>query len=112
MLGWVADVERATLDNTNFRTVLFTGEHTQLTVMRIEAGEGELSCVVPNLSLVPGLYMLRAAVHEASSNVRLAGCGWTRPGLIFKVEAAPGLLTNAQMQIGQLVVTDVDWGRR
>jgi len=39
MLGWVADVERATLDNTNFRTVLFTGEHTQLTVMRIEAGD-------------------------------------------------------------------------
>ena len=41
MLGWVADVEKATLDNTNFRTVLFTGEHTQLTVMSIEPG-GEI----------------------------------------------------------------------
>jgi mannose-6-phosphate isomerase-like protein (cupin superfamily) len=41
MLGWVADVERATLENTNFRTVLFTGEHTQLTVMSIEPG-GEI----------------------------------------------------------------------
>jgi mannose-6-phosphate isomerase-like protein (cupin superfamily) len=39
MLGWVADIERATLDNTNFRTVIFTGEHTQLTVMRLAAGE-------------------------------------------------------------------------
>ena len=39
MLGWVADVERATLDNTNFRTVLFTGEHTQLTVMSLAPGE-------------------------------------------------------------------------
>jgi mannose-6-phosphate isomerase-like protein (cupin superfamily) len=39
MLGWVADVERATLDNENFRTVLFTGEHTQLTVMRLGPGE-------------------------------------------------------------------------
>ena len=39
MLGWVADVERATLDNTNFRTVLFTGEHTQLTVMSLRPGE-------------------------------------------------------------------------
>ena len=38
MLGWVADVEKATLENTNFRTVLFTGEHTQLTVMSIEPG--------------------------------------------------------------------------
>ena len=39
MLGWVADVEQATLDNTNFRTVLFTGEHTQLTVMALQPGE-------------------------------------------------------------------------
>jgi mannose-6-phosphate isomerase-like protein (cupin superfamily) len=39
MNGWVADIEQATLDNTNFRTVLWTGDHTQLTVMRIGAGE-------------------------------------------------------------------------
>jgi mannose-6-phosphate isomerase-like protein (cupin superfamily) len=39
MLGWVADIERATLDNTNFRTVLFTGQQTQLTVMRLGPGE-------------------------------------------------------------------------
>ena len=39
MLGWVHDVERATLDNDTFRTVLFTGEHTQLTVMRLGPGE-------------------------------------------------------------------------
>jgi mannose-6-phosphate isomerase-like protein (cupin superfamily) len=39
MLGWVGDVERATLDNDTFRTVVFTGEHTQLTVMRLGPGE-------------------------------------------------------------------------
>ncbi len=39
MLGWVADVEKVTLDNTNFRTVLFTGTHTQLTVMALQPGE-------------------------------------------------------------------------
>ena len=39
MLGWIADIEQATLDNDTFRTVLFTGEHTQLTVMRLSAGE-------------------------------------------------------------------------
>jgi mannose-6-phosphate isomerase-like protein (cupin superfamily) len=41
MLGWVADVEQVTLDNMNFRTVVFTGEHTQLTVMSIPPG-GEI----------------------------------------------------------------------
>jgi mannose-6-phosphate isomerase-like protein (cupin superfamily) len=39
MLGWVDDIERVTLDNTTFRTELFTGEHTQLTVMRLAPGE-------------------------------------------------------------------------
>ena len=39
MLGWVDDIERTTLDNTTFRTELFTGEHTQLTVMRLAPGE-------------------------------------------------------------------------
>lgn len=39
MVGWVGDVERATLDNETFRTVLFTGAHTQLTVMSLAPGE-------------------------------------------------------------------------
>ena len=39
MSAWVADIEQATLDNTNFRTVLWTGEHTQLTLMQIGLGE-------------------------------------------------------------------------
>ena len=39
MLGWVGDIEQATLDNDTFRTALFTGEHSQLTVMRLAPGE-------------------------------------------------------------------------
>ncbi len=39
MLGWIGDIERATLENEAFRTVLFTGEHVQLTVMRLAPGE-------------------------------------------------------------------------
>jgi mannose-6-phosphate isomerase-like protein (cupin superfamily) len=39
MLGWVGDIERATLQNETFRTVLHTGEHVQLTVMRLAPGE-------------------------------------------------------------------------
>ena len=39
MLGWVGDIEQVTLDNATFRTVVFTGQHTQLTVMRIAPGE-------------------------------------------------------------------------
>ena len=38
-LAWVNDIERVTLDNENFRTVVHTGAHTQLTVMRLGPGE-------------------------------------------------------------------------
>ena len=39
MLGWVGNIEKATKANESFRTVLFTGGHTQLTVMRLGPGE-------------------------------------------------------------------------
>jgi mannose-6-phosphate isomerase-like protein (cupin superfamily) len=39
MLGWVGNIEQATVENTTFRTVLSTGEHAQLTVMRLGPGE-------------------------------------------------------------------------
>lgn len=39
MLGWIDDIEKVTVENSTFRTVVFTGEHTQLTVMRLGPGE-------------------------------------------------------------------------
>jgi mannose-6-phosphate isomerase-like protein (cupin superfamily) len=39
MLGWVGDIEQETLENGTFRTVVFTGQQTQLTVMSLEPGE-------------------------------------------------------------------------
>lgn len=39
MIGWVGDIEKVTLDNGHFRSAVFTGEHTQLTVMRLRAGD-------------------------------------------------------------------------
>jgi mannose-6-phosphate isomerase-like protein (cupin superfamily) len=39
MSGWVGNIERDTLENGNFRSVLFTGDRIQLTVMRLAPGE-------------------------------------------------------------------------
>jgi mannose-6-phosphate isomerase-like protein (cupin superfamily) len=39
MLGWLADIEKLTLENGDFRRVVYTGEHTQLTLMRLAPGE-------------------------------------------------------------------------
>lgn len=38
-VGYVDDIMRETLDNENFRRVLFTGENMQLVVMTIQPGE-------------------------------------------------------------------------
>ncbi len=38
MLGWVANIEELTTDNNNFRTVVNTGAHSQLTVMSVPPG--------------------------------------------------------------------------
>jgi hypothetical protein len=38
-LAGLATSSRQRFDNTTFRTVLFTGEHEQLTVMRLRPGE-------------------------------------------------------------------------
>jgi len=39
MQGWVGNFGRTTLENGTFRTVVFTWEHAQLTVMRLGPGE-------------------------------------------------------------------------
>ena len=39
MPGFSTDIERDTLDNDDYRRVLYTGKHTQLVLMSIPAGE-------------------------------------------------------------------------
>jgi mannose-6-phosphate isomerase-like protein (cupin superfamily) len=39
VLGWVDNIESVTLANEHFRAVVYTGDHTQLTVMRLQPGE-------------------------------------------------------------------------
>lgn len=41
MIGWVDNIEKLTLDNDTFRTVVYTGKHSQLTVMSVPPG-GEI----------------------------------------------------------------------
>lgn len=39
MAGFVGNIEKRALSNTNFRQVLFTGKHSQLVVMSLQLGE-------------------------------------------------------------------------
>lgn len=39
MTGFLQNIEELTLQNTNFRQVLYTGQHTQLVLMSLKPGE-------------------------------------------------------------------------
>src|SRR5688500_1146312 len=39
MLGYVTNIEKDTLENTDYRRVLFTGRNTQLVLMTLQPGE-------------------------------------------------------------------------
>jgi mannose-6-phosphate isomerase-like protein (cupin superfamily) len=39
MTGWAGNIDEATTQNDNFRTVLFTARHLQLVVMSLQQGE-------------------------------------------------------------------------
>lgn len=39
MAGYITDIERDTLENTDYRRVLFTGRNTQLVLMTLQPGE-------------------------------------------------------------------------
>ncbi|NCS99522.1 cupin domain-containing protein [Candidatus Parcubacteria bacterium] len=39
MKGYVVNIEKETLDNTDYRRVLYTGKHSQLVLMNLQVGE-------------------------------------------------------------------------
>lgn len=49
MTGFVGPIERQTVENTDFRRVLFTGKHAQLVVMCLQPGEEIGNEVHPNV---------------------------------------------------------------
>jgi mannose-6-phosphate isomerase-like protein (cupin superfamily) len=67
MRGWVGDIERLTLENDTFRTVVFTGGHTQLTLMRLAPGEDIGREVHPHLDQFLRLEQGRARVEFGPS---------------------------------------------
>lgn len=48
MKGYITNIEKDTRENENFRTVLYTGKHSQLVLMSLKPGE-EIGAEVHNL---------------------------------------------------------------
>lgn len=70
--GFVINIEKASQDNTNFRHVLYTAEHSQLVVMNLQPGEeiGEETHELDQFIRVEegeGITMLNGQEHTLSA---------------------------------------------
>lgn len=73
MKGYVENIEQATLENTHFRKVIYTGKHTQLVVMHLNPGEdiGEEVHTVDQFLRIEqgrGVAILDGVKHEVSDD--------------------------------------------
>ncbi|HYK04888.1 MAG TPA: ATP-binding cassette domain-containing protein [Thermoanaerobaculia bacterium] len=75
----------------------------------LEAGVGELSCVLPRLPLVGSRYTLRAAIMDARTRTALAHYGFQDAPEWLDVRSEASLLANGQLATHALVTLDVDW---
>ncbi len=73
MKGYVVDIEKATLENTNFRQVLYTAKNSQLVVMSIPPG-GDIGMEVHHLDQFlrieqgKGKTILDGVEHDIAAN--------------------------------------------
>ena len=88
--------------------VCVAGDHDP-TPRTLEAGRGELTCVLPRLPLVGGRYWLRGAVMDVQTQQPLALFGWQDAPAPLDVQSIPSSATNLQKMIHQLVTVDVEW---
>lgn len=93
---------------THDNLVSISGNY-DLTPRIIQEGEGELSCLIPEMPLSPGTYLLKVAIGELGSLQPIALSGWQDIPLEFKVEIEPNLLNNLLHLHNQLMTISVRW---
>jgi lipopolysaccharide transport system ATP-binding protein len=72
-------------------------------------GNGTLQCTLPNFSLLPGSYCLKAAIAD-EDGVPLATLGWKNQPIFFSVaQTGSSRQENLQQMIGNLIKMDIDW---
>jgi mannose-6-phosphate isomerase-like protein (cupin superfamily) len=98
MKGYVTNIERDTLANTDYRRVLFTGAHTQLVLMTLRPGEEigrethEEHDQFIRVESGTGMVMLGGARHELEDGVAVVIPAGTEHNVVNTSRDAPLLL--------------------
>ncbi len=77
--------------------------------VRIPAGSGTLTCVMPRLPLRPGRYALKAAIVSAETGILLALRGWEDVPCMFEVASLASYTDSIHALAGDLVEVAVEW---
>jgi mannose-6-phosphate isomerase-like protein (cupin superfamily) len=95
MKGYVTNIERDTLANTDYRRVLFTGAHTQLVLMTLRPGE-EIGREIHEehdqfirVESGTGIVMLAGARHELEDGVAVVIPAGTEHNVVNTSRDAP-----------------------
>jgi homopolymeric O-antigen transport system ATP-binding protein len=74
-------------------------------------GRGTLSCVIPKLPLVPGVFALRAGIYDMETAWPLARIGWEGSSIRFLVQGAIDEANIRHFVDGDIVTVEVEWGK-
>jgi ABC-type polysaccharide/polyol phosphate transport system ATPase subunit len=76
---------------------------------QITKGKGRLSCILPDLPLVAGIYVLRAGIYDAETSWPIARIGWEDAAIPFTVKASVSEFDNRRFVDGDIIAMNVDW---
>jgi ABC-type polysaccharide/polyol phosphate transport system ATPase subunit len=76
---------------------------------RLCKGEGELSCIIPKLPLVPRLYRLKGGIYDVRTGWPIARSGEEGPAYPFVVNGYGNEAESRHVIDGDIIDLDVDW---
>lgn len=76
---------------------------------RLKKGDGEFSCVVRNIPLVPRIYCLRSGIYDAGTGWPIARLGWEGECIRFEVKGSATEANGRHLIDGDIVDLDVQW---
>lgn len=79
------------------------------TPVKLKIGMHTLNCVIPNLPLTSGKYLIKTMIIEKSSVQPFAVTGWQDSPHTITVHSEVTLIKNVQLALKQLVEIKVEW---
>jgi hypothetical protein len=76
---------------------------------RLCKGEGELSCIIRKLPLVPRVYRLKTGIYDVLTGWPIARQGWEGMGSPFVVNGISNEAESRHVIDGDIIDLDIDW---